>query len=241
MQEEKTSSEPKRGCGFRQVGKLYLIGEGIPWICPSLPLIFKPCKCCDYEPPQYRDFQWITKTYTRHIREPTGKACHPECPICYGVNDQDKYGLMWVGKKFYTPIEFITEAEEKNVCKAIKQIPSGLVLGETWVLLAHPEAIIDRGNKDFKEKYETWLSKGLEKIPPDPEPKPPTYPGIFYAFIPQRVEILVYKSDATTGIIQTLKEKGITPIIVPDKYTAHAKRVKKTRTRKNIGKVADNE
>ena len=109
MKEEKTSSEQKRGCGFRQVGKLYLMGEGIAYACPSLPLTFTECKCCGYAPSFYRDFQWIKKAYIKHTRKPTGKPCDPECPVCYGVNEQSEYGLMWVGRKYYTPEEFISE------------------------------------------------------------------------------------------------------------------------------------
>jgi hypothetical protein len=234
--------EQKRGCGYRQVGKLYLVGEGIAWVCPSLPLIFKPCDCCGYEPPQYRDFQWLGKAYVKHIREPTGKACHPECPICYpSQNPQERYGLMWVGKKFYDPIEFIEESEDQGVSKAIKQIPKGLVLGKTWVLLAHPQAVVDREDPEFQESYVHWLSRGVEKIPPDPEPQPPTHPGVFFAFIPQRVEMPIYESEATPERLRELEAKGITPVIILDDGTAHGPKTRRTRTRKNIGKRADDE
>ena len=234
MVEEKTSSEPIRGCGFRQVGKLYLVGEGIEFSCPSLPLIFKPCDCCGYEPPQYRDFQWIAKAYIKHIRKPTGVACDPGCPVCYGVNDQTEYGLMWVGRKYYTPEEFIAEDKTRGISKAIKQIPKGLVLGKTWVLIAHPKAIIDKSNPEYQKAYEYWLTRGVDKIPPDPEPKPPSYPGVFFAFIPTRIEVLIYKSDATPDRLEELEVKGITPIIVPDRHKIHARRTRKVRGRENI-------
>lgn len=157
--------EAKRGCGYRQVGKLYLVGPSTGFICPSLPLDLVACSCCGFEPPIYRDYQWIAKAYIKHIRKPTGKACHPECPVCYGVNDLDKYGLMWVGKKFYSPQEFLVEADTDGVSKAIKQIPTGLVLGKTWVLLAHREARVDTEDPDFQEKYNHWLTRGLENDP----------------------------------------------------------------------------
>ncbi|MBA7599857.1 hypothetical protein ES703_06902 [subsurface metagenome] len=207
MSSEKTSSEPKRGCGFRQVGKLYLIGEGVGFKCPSLPLPFDECECCGYTPSFYRDFQWIRKAYIKHIRRPTGQACQPECPICYGVNDQLEYGLMWVGRKFYTPEEFIAEDKTMGICKAIKQIPKGLVLGKTWIVVAHPQAV---------ETHE--------------EPAP----GVFYAFIPTRIEMLVYESQATPEYLQELEAKGITPIIVLDKHTAHSRRTRTVRGRANI-------
>ena len=225
--------EPERGCGYRQVGKLYLVGVGVEYVCPSLPLDLGACDCCGYKPPIYRDFQWIAKVYIKHIRKPTGQACNPGCPICYGVNDQDRYGLMWVGKKFYSPREFLAESVDMDVSKAIKQIPTGLVLGESWVLLAHRQARVDSQDPEYKKAHEYWLTRGVDKIPPDPEPQPPTYPGIFYGFIPQRVEILIYQSEATPERVRELEDRGITVIIVPDEFDAHAKRTRKTRGRRN--------
>lgn len=231
MAEEKTSSEPKRGCGFRQEGKLYLMGEGIAHTCPSLPLPFNECECCKYTPSFYRDFQWIRKAYIKHIRKPTGQACDPECPVCYGVNDQDEYGLMWVGRKYYTPEEFIAEDKTMGICKAIKQIPKGLVLGETWILIAHPRAIIDSSNPEYKKAYEYWVTRGIDKG--EKEPQPPSYPGVFYAFRPIGVEMLIYQSQATPERLAGLEAKGITPIVVPDDQTAHARKTRKTKGRVN--------
>jgi len=214
MIEEKLAIEAKRECGYRQVGKLYLMGEGIGFNCPSLPLPFNECECCSYSPSFYRDFQWIKKAYIKHIRRPTGQACEPECPISYGVNDQTEYGLMWVGKKYYTPEEFIAEDKTLGICKAIKQIPKGLVLGKTWVLIAHPRAIT------FEDMAEPGELSSM--------------PGVFYAFQPVRVEMLIYQALATPEKLAELEAKGITPIIVPDKYTAHSRKTSLVRGRENI-------
>lgn len=234
-QQEPESYETQRECGDRQVNKLYLVGEGIAYECPSLPLIFKECSCCGYEPPQYRDYQWIKKSYIRHIREPTGVACKPNCPVCYpGTNDQSRYGLMWVGRKFYTPESFIAEDKEVGISKAIKQIPKGLVLGETWVLLAHPDGYVDKEDPDYGVEREYWITRGIDEG--KPEPKPPSYPAVFFAFIPQKVEMPIYESMATPEYLAQLEAKGITPIVIPDKYTAHRTRHRRVRTRKNIAK-----
>jgi hypothetical protein len=124
---------------------------------------------------------------------------------------------MWVGKKFYTPEAFVEEADKHGVSKAIKQIPAGVVLGKTWIMLAHPQGFKDLEAPDFQEKWSLWDSRGQE----GPEPLPETYPAIFYAFIPQRVETLIYESDATPEKIKELEGRGITVIIVPDKATDH--------------------
>lgn len=218
MTKKKTASEPKRGCGFRQVGKLYLIGEGYAHLCPSLPMTLEPCEICGYVPAQYRDFTWVPKAYFKalKLKHPTGKPCHPKCPICYpeSSNTQEKYGLMWVGQKHYTPEEFIEEDKKMGVCKAIKQKPKGLVLGESWVLLAHPQAIT------FDDMAE-----------PD---EISSRPGIFYAFIPTRIEVLVYKSQASPKMLGELEAKGITPVVVGDQHKAHARRTRTVKGRVNI-------
>lgn len=233
MTEPPKSFEKLRGCGVRQVGKLYLVGEGIGYVCPGLPLLFKECEVCGFKPPQYRDFQWVNKAYIRHIKEPTGQMCDARCPVCYtSANDQERYGLMFVGRKYYTPVSFIEESENMEVSKAIKQIPKDLTLGTTWVMLAHPDAFIDRDDDDYREKYEHWVTRGIDDG--DPEPKPPAYPGVFFAFIPQRVEMPIYESDTTPEYLTELEGKGITPVIIPDSYDAHKRVSRKVKTRRNV-------
>lgn len=236
MADEKTASEPKRGCGFRQVGKLYLIGEGYAHLCPSLPLTLEPCEICGYVPAQYRDFTWVPKAYFKalKLKNPTGKPCVTNCPVCYpeSSNTQEKYGLMWVGQKHYTPEEFIAEDKKMGVCKAIKQKPKGLVLGESWVLLAHPQAgAWDYEDPGYLEARARWHERGETGLEPN---KPPRTPGIFYAFIPTRIEVLVYRHLARPVRLADLKAKGITPVIIDDKHKAHARKTRKVTGRANI-------
>lgn len=211
-----------RGCGARRVGKLYLMGEGMAQVCPTLPLPLGPCDCCGYEPKQYRDFMFVPKSYFQglKIKHPTGEACDPRCPVCYpSQNFQDKYGLMWVGKKYYTPKAFIEEADKHEVSKAIKQIPAGVVLGETWIMLAHPQGFVDIEAPDFQEKWAHWNNRGRPKD--EAEPLPRAYPAVFYAFIPNRIETLLYESDATPEKVQALEARGITVIVIPDDADDH--------------------
>jgi hypothetical protein len=140
---------------------------------------------------------------------------------------------MWVGKKFYNPVEFLTESEGMGVSKAIKQIPKGLVLGKTWVMLAHPQAYIDNSDDEYVQLRNDWLTTGVDKVPPDPEPQPPTYPGVFFAFIPDKVEMPIYQSEATKERVQELMAKGITPVVVPDDGTAHRRKTRASRGRVN--------
>jgi len=124
----------------------------------------------------------------------------------------DKYGLMWVGSQYYTPESFIKEAQTMGVSKRIAKIPKDLKLGETWVLLAHPKVPFNSSIENTPLKSEPAYKK-----------------AIFYAFIPQRIEMLIWKSEATTEKIRKLEEQGITPIIVDDSDPENVKAHKEDR------------
>ena len=42
------------------------------------------------------------------------------------------------------------------------------------------------------------------------------FPGVFYAFRPQRIEKLIWQKDASEGNLEELERRGITPVIIPD-------------------------
>ena len=91
---------------------------------------------------------------------------------------------MWVGERFYTPQSFILEAEKMGVSKLVATIPKGLEIGKTKVLLAHKKA---------------WMDKE---------------PGIFYAFVVRRIEVLVREEDLEKDWVERLRRRGVTIIIV---------------------------
>lgn len=95
----------------------------------------------------------------------------------------DKLGLMWVGSKFYpTPEAFSKEAHSMGLSKRIAQIPKGLVIGETWILLGHRQAV----KKPDGEKVA----------------------GIFQAFKPNAIEYIV-KGDETEEELERLEKRGL--------------------------------
>jgi hypothetical protein len=211
--------EPKRGCGYRKVGGLYLVGTGISVPCDMLPLEIKECECCGYEIPFTRAFLWLRRKYIIHYSSSHDKlkcSCirnYHKCPICTPEQyNLDKYGLMWVGSQYYTPESFIKEAQTMGVSKRIAKIPKDLKLGETWVLLAHPKVPFNSSIQNTPLKSEPVYKK-----------------AIFYAFIPQRIEMLIWKSEATTEKIRKLEEQGITPIIVDDSDPENVKAHKEDR------------
>lgn len=120
---------------------------------------------------------------------------------------------MWVGSRYYTAGSFIQEANEMGVCKAINQLPKGLALGKTWIFLAHPKVTIYR-DPEYLEAKENWKlgEEARDKL----APMPPERPAIFYAFTPERVEMLLPKSECTTEKLKEYTEKGITILPVPE-------------------------
>jgi hypothetical protein len=115
---------------------------------------------------------------------------------------EQQMGLMWVGEKYYNTAEkFTREGHSMGVSKRIAHVPRDLVVGETWVLLAHSKTIV---------RYEPLVVDGVahpDKIAPH------WYPGIFQAFKPSRIEYVV-KGTETEDELNAMEKRGITLINV---------------------------
>jgi hypothetical protein len=186
----------ERGCGYRQVGGLYLVCDAMGFSCDRLPFELEGCPCCGG---QWRFSRGIIKTNAWLIFKENHSICidtSPSlCPVC---KPSDKIaGLMWVGENNYTPKSFIEEAAKYGVSKRIARIPEFIQLGKTWIFLAHRKAM------DNKK------------------------PGIFMAFIPQRIEKIAKESEATPEFIEKWEKKGVDICTVPDNDTAFTKPKKK--------------
>ena len=187
--------EPRRGCGYRKVGGLYLVSGGVWASCDRLPIEIGACPVCGHglqftraltEINPFRlwgDHQDCRDTFICH-------ACRPDDGVAY---------VMGVGERYYTPQNFITEGNMMGVCKRIPYIPKNMVLGQTWVYLSHHK-LIYVGKENGKDVYKQ---------------------GIFAAFRPERVEMLLWKRQATKKKLKELEKRGITPVIVPDGDTDH--------------------
>jgi len=163
--------EAVRGCGYRKVGGLYLCGEGLSMVCDRLPYELKVCPVCGSGVKFSRGFAWLNwLKYAGGHEEP----CHDvgnKCPVCHPLTVDQPYGLLWVGESFYTPESFIQEVLQMGVSRRIAAIPKNLKLGETWILFAHIRACGEKRDEAGK----------VEGIP-----------GVFYAFRPQRLELLIW-------------------------------------------------
>jgi len=109
---------------------------------------------------------------------------------------------MWVGTKFYTPESFTHEAVKLGISKRISAVPRGLELGKTWVLIGQRQAaLVENKGSLFKTK---------------------PAPGIFYAFIPRRIEKIITDEQAKDDeLVEALHKRGITPVVVPSNDPDH--------------------
>jgi hypothetical protein len=195
----KLAIEPKRGCGYRKVGGLYLVGSGITLPCDRLPYLLEVCPTCGAGVKFSQGFRWLD--IATFLGEHKDCKCVGVCPVCHPTQWSEKHGLMWVGRHFYTPESFVEEATRLGISKRISRIPKELVLGQTWILLAHKEA----GEKLVENVNTKW-------------------PAIFYAFRPQKIEMIVTQSQSKDGeFMQKLNEKNLTPVVVPDNDADHIK------------------
>lgn len=143
------SVEKARGCGFRKpsasgVG-IYLIGPAQGSPCGKLPLPLHRCPTCDQGIKPARAWTWIEP---RKLFAPG--ACKLQdnrllcaaCPLG-GAMPEGRHGLLWVGEAFYpTPHDFQREAQAMGISRKLSALPKGFALGQTWVYLAHRQAIV---------------------------------------------------------------------------------------------------
>lgn len=140
--------EPRRLAGYRKPGRrdvgIYLMGALPPFDCPRLPYRLEPCPTCKVGYKFGRSWTWIDPT--RLFSTPKGNTvCPPKyynfCPICNPERVANhQAGLLWVGRKWYSPESFIEETRRIGISKRVPHVPYDVKLGKTWVYLAHPDA-----------------------------------------------------------------------------------------------------
>ena len=200
--------EPKRGCGFRKVGGLYLMGSGGGAVCDRLPIELSVCPCCNQGIKQARGWTWID--LPRLVGgQHAGCGCGiPRCPLCKEPERIGRAGLLWIGERFYkTPGEFMREGSALGISRRVSAVPRGFKLGETWVMLAHPKTIPCPAETCSGDCERCGGSRYL--------------PGIFHVFMPLRIEKIITESQATAETLADLDKAGITPVVVPDNDRDH--------------------
>jgi len=238
--------EPRRGCGYRQVGKLYIRGEGNFKPCHRLPILLTVCPVCGGGIKFTRG--WVRLNPRKLFGE-----CKEEtlrCPICgevmvdAGKNKskvfEDRLWIHWVCencKVGFASKERVCRCDEHcSVCHPPEKAFM-LWVGEKF----YPTPL------DFTiEAERLGISKAVPSIPRDFElGKSIVYlahrkavnlyiedkntltgykikecSGIFMTFRPTHFEILIKESEykAKKEEYDGLEEKGIKIIVVPDNY-----------------------
>lgn len=209
--------EARRGCGYRKVGGLYLVGPGGGCECDRLPFPVKTCPCCGQGIKQARGWTWIDLPL---LTGGNHAACRDTfaCPLCMAVEQIGRAGLVWIGARFYpTPGDFAAEVAEMGISRRIAAVPRGFKLGETWVLLAHPRGMT------CPQCLGGGLAKGDQgHLPCEHCENSGKLPAIFRVFQPTAIEKILTESQAKdAAAVEELRKQGITPVIVPDNDRDH--------------------
>jgi len=195
--------EARRGCGYRKVGGIYMMGGKLSAPCCKFPIELSVCPCCGMGVRLTRTWTWIDPTEwlrgkcTLKQRNWICPAADPATGLKAPSDETLRVGLLNIGAGFYTPAEFTREAAELGISRRLQAIPRGFRLGEHWVMLAHPK---------LKQVGDEWIG------------------GIFAMFKPTAIEKVMTQSQAdalTEDERKELKRKQITPFVVPDNDRDH--------------------
>jgi hypothetical protein len=200
-------SESKRGCGYRKIGGTYLMGGRLADPCGRLPLPLRRCATCGGGIKQSRGWTWVDPAALLGQGSCSLSAC-TYCPLSNPArmaDEQGRCGLLWVGEGFYkTPSDFALEASTMGVCRRIRAVPKGAVIGKTWILLAHPKAF----PLSPEEVADLELDPTVDNL---------NGPGIFAAFVLTGIERMVSEEESRNKEeMEKLIDKGITPVVLPD-------------------------
>jgi len=229
--------EAKRGCGYRKAGGTYMVGGELSAPCGRLPLELHVCPVCNSGIKQTRGWTWIKpRVLFKDAREcalkndsrlPGNTPCCFFCPL-NPENLPERAGLLWIGEQFYpTPAAFMREAFRMGISRRITAIPRDFKLGETWVMFAHPKAIV-REPRTADEIAEA-VANSLEAVPAggELELRHPAQKllivrkGVIATFLPTRIEKIFNESERGSEAVQEAEARGITPVFVPDDDPDH--------------------
>lgn len=190
-------AESRRGCGWRKIGATYLVGGGEMRPCGRFPFPLHVCPTCNGGIKQSRGWTWIRPAalfadLAACRFDSFGCRSCPMSDPAYLADAKGRCGLLWIGTGFYaTPLDFSRESNKLGVCRRIAAIPKGVEVGKTWIVLAHPKAIVT--------------------------PHAAPAPGVFSAFLLTAIERCV-SNDQYTDVeaMEALQKKGITPVPLPD-------------------------
>jgi len=213
--------EVRRGCGYRKVNALYIVGEYSSSPCDRMPFPLTTCPVCGHGIKVGRAFTKINPYQLWGIHQ----DCEDNLRPCFLCDPQNEIALiMSVGERYYkTPFDFLDEATRMGISKRLPSdhFPKELKLGETIVYLAHPKACEVKEPAALQEAIAIVEAAQTKRPRLLEAEKISKALGIFCAFIPKRVEMLVWESELTDEKREQLLKRGITPVPVPDNDLDH--------------------
>lgn len=237
------ASEPKRGCGYRKVGGIYLMGDGGGMACCGLPFELSVCAACGHGIKQSRGWTTVSPDMFDFDRQcsrtvvPTDPSVMPtpyNCPLVRRETFCEKAGLIWIGAQHYTPEAFEKEAREMGISRRLSAVPKDLVLGETWVFLAHPHAIVcstcgGTGTRPEQgDQVDAFDEEAEEQSGKCPDCKKGRRPGVIKVFKPTALEIIVTDRQAKDEeAMEALRARKLTPVVVPHDDPDHQPKMRK--------------
>lgn len=222
-----------------------MVCEGFSKRCGRLPVPIEPCPHCEAmgitcRIEQVRSWTWINArkfmaTYPCDQQEvikvgmvnEDSPVYHPACD-CPMADPPERAGLLWIGEAHYkTPADFLLETDlphpdgrKMGVSRRIAAVPKGFKLGETWVFVAHPKAIVEdcdqcggtgwHNTSMPRTEDNTGFGKG--KCEECDEGKLYTT-AIFHAFRPTALEYVV-TGEETDEELEALEARGFTLVQV---------------------------
>lgn len=208
--------EARRGCGYRKVGGLYLVRGGVGRACDRLPYELSVCPCCSAGIKPSLGWTWIRPgSFFQGPHLVAGRRCHEalneSCWFCMDPGQFEKAGLIWIGGSFYkNPDAFVAEGMKMGFSRRIKAVPRGFKAGETPVFLAHRKTI---------ERPVT--PEDIERNPKLEGEMIASFPGIFYVWMPERIEKIFTESQRESEDVKADEKRGIVPVFVPDNDKDH--------------------
>lgn len=228
--------EEIRGCGYRKVGGRYLCGEYLSFPCDRMPFALTVCPVCGQGLKVGRGFTQVNPlrlfgSHDGELRWKRDASGNYDIPLCQDrirpchlcdPQDQPAYIMLVGAGNYKTPADFLEEAHRMGISKRIPFIPKELKLGSTVVYLAHPKACEVKESVALQQAMA--IVEGVETTQPKllEAEKVVKGLGIFTAFIPQRVEKLVWESELDDKKREEMEKRGITPIPIPDGDKDHA-------------------
>jgi hypothetical protein len=227
--------EARRGCGYRKVGGLYLVGSGLGHGCDRLPIPLEICQCCGQGIKQTRGWTWVDIAGIVG-----GDHFDVQCKHCTTSKIlHDGPGSRKVG--LYCP-DTDTFYEPKGcgcgqgcpLCHNVKAMGKG---GLLWIGTQFYSTIeefeyeakqqgISRRIMTVPRGFElgkTWLllahPRGVIKPTGDLTAK--YVPAIFRVWKPERIERIFTESQRDSEEVKKDIERGITPVFVPDNDKDH--------------------